>query len=248
MNWSTVFSVLIGLIGIDLLIIVHELGHYTVAKIFNVFVEKVQIGFGPAFYTKVGKNGTQYCLGLIPYGAFCRMDSYSLKNTSHIKKIIIYLAGPLFNFIFAILCYTIYLCMLSNPFGKALQMSVAQCINEFVMFFNAIGYMITGQAKIGETLSGFFKASLNMGEMTRNGFASGFGIGVETALWITASVSVSLGFANMIPIPALDGGFIFLIIIEMITKRTFSERFQIILQIIGLVLLLVVLPVVRFFF
>lgn len=246
--WSVTFSILIGLIGIDILVLFHELGHFAMAELLHVYVEKVQIGLGPSFASKTSARGTEYALGAIPYGAFCRMDNFSLREMHPLKRILIYLAGPIANIILTIICYTIYLTMLETPFSEALKLSVFQCNAEMRMFFNAIGNMITGQAKIGDTLSGWFKASMNIGNITRSGFAAGFITGVQTALWLTASVSVSLAFANLIPIPALDGGFILIYLIEWITGHEFSEKFQTIVQIIGLVLLLVVLPVVRFFF
>lgn len=246
--WSVVFSILIGLFGIDVLVIFHELGHYFAAKIFHVFVEKVQIGLGPSLASYTGERGTQYSVGVVPYGAFCRMDVYSLQCMHPVKRVLIYLSGPLFNIILAIVCYTFYLGLLNTPISEAFKLSVMQCNGEMRMFLNAIGNMITGQAKIGATLSGWIKASINMGNITRSGFAMGFITGLETSLWLTASVSVSLAFANLIPIPALDGGNILITMIEWITRHEFSELFQTIIQLVGLILLLVVLPVVRFFF
>lgn len=248
LSWSVVFSVLIGFLGIDILIIMHELGHFLAARIFHIYVEKIQIGLGPAAFKKLGENGTEYCLGIVPYGAFCKMDTTSLETSHPLKKILIYLAGPVFNIVFAIICYTLYLCFFNTSFFHAVNTATLQCINEMGMFISAIGKMITGQQKLSETLSGLFNTSRAIGEFTRAGFASGFRLGLESAIWISASVSVSLAFANLLPIPALDGGFILISLLELIFHKKISEKFQVILQITGLIILLVVLPVVRYFF
>ena len=59
-------------------------------------------------------------------------------------------------------------------------------------------------------------------------------------------ISVNLGIFNLLPIPALDGGSILFILIEMITKRPIPKKFEIGAKMISLSLLLLLMVVVTF--
>ena len=62
--------------------------------------------------------------------------------------------------------------------------------------------------------------------------------GVEPLLYITALISINLGIMNLLPIPALDGGRILTILIEMITKRRLPTKVEGAINGVGLILLL----------
>ena len=97
------------IITISLVVIVHEFGHFIVAKIFNVSIEKFSVGFGKVLYKK--QFGlTEFSLRLIPLGGFVKFyeeskikDLNLFKDISLLKRSLIVLAGPLINFIFAFL-------------------------------------------------------------------------------------------------------------------------------------------------
>ena len=59
-------------IGLGLVIFLHELGHFAVAKWCNVFVERFSIGFGPVFFSRKWGE-TEYALSLIPFGGYVKM-------------------------------------------------------------------------------------------------------------------------------------------------------------------------------
>ena len=61
-----------GLIALGILITVHELGHFLMAKFFGVTIEKFSIGFGPKLISFSGK-GTEYRISLIPLGGYVKM-------------------------------------------------------------------------------------------------------------------------------------------------------------------------------
>jgi regulator of sigma E protease len=100
-------SLLSFVITISLVVIVHEFGHFLVAKIFKVSVEKFSVGFGKVLYKKqIGL--TEFSLRMIPLGGFVKFyekskskDLNLFENISLYKKSLIVLAGPLINFIFA---------------------------------------------------------------------------------------------------------------------------------------------------
>ena len=65
-------SVLAFIIVIGILIVIHELGHFVVARLFGVGVERFSIGFGPVLWRYRGKE-TEYCLSAIPMGGYVKM-------------------------------------------------------------------------------------------------------------------------------------------------------------------------------
>ena len=107
-------SILSFIFTISLVVIIHELGHFAVAKLFNVSVEKFSVGFGRIVYKK--KIGiTEFSIRIIPLGGFVKFHEESkskklnlFEKISLFKKSLIVLAGPLINFIFAF-CLLLYL-------------------------------------------------------------------------------------------------------------------------------------------
>lgn len=100
------------IILLGVLITIHELGHFIVAKLCKVKVNEFAIGFGPAIWKKQGKE-TKYTLRLIPLGGYNSMegedeasdDERSFSKASVLKRIAIVLAGATVNIIFAIIIY-----------------------------------------------------------------------------------------------------------------------------------------------
>lgn len=100
------------IILLGVLITIHELGHFIVAKLCKVKVNEFAIGFGPAIWKKQGKE-TKYTLRLIPLGGYNSMegeeeasdDARSFSKASIPKRIAIVIAGATVNIIFAIIIY-----------------------------------------------------------------------------------------------------------------------------------------------
>ena len=96
------------------LITIHELGHFTVAKLCKVKVNEFAIGFGPTIWKKQGKE-TKYAIRLVPLGGFVSMegederseDEKSFSKASIPKRIAIVIAGATVNIIFALVIYFI---------------------------------------------------------------------------------------------------------------------------------------------
>lgn len=101
--------IIIALIGFSLLIIVHEFGHFIMAKINKIKVEEFSIGMGPIIFSVNGKE-TIYSLRMFPIGGYIKMlgeednndDIRSFSKQTPIRKISVILAGVTMNFIFAI--------------------------------------------------------------------------------------------------------------------------------------------------
>ena len=94
------------------LVFIHELGHFTVAKLCKVKVNEFAIGFGPVLFSKQGKE-TKYQLRLVPLGGFVSMEGeehYSeqegaFNKVKIPKRIAIVAAGGVVNIVFAVVLY-----------------------------------------------------------------------------------------------------------------------------------------------
>lgn len=105
------------LLALGILIAVHEYGHFWVARRCGVYVEKFSIGFGKALWRKVGKDGTEYTLAMIPLGGYVKMldervepveserRHMAFNNKKLWQRSAIVAAGPMANFVFAIFAY-----------------------------------------------------------------------------------------------------------------------------------------------
>lgn len=104
-------------IALGILITVHEYGHFWVARKNGVKVQKFSIGFGKTLWSKIGKDGTEYVIALIPLGGFVKMlddrvddvlpeDADKTFNGKNVyQRIAIIAAGPFANFAFAIVAF-----------------------------------------------------------------------------------------------------------------------------------------------
>ncbi len=103
-------KILIAALILCIVIIVHEFGHFLLAKTNGIVVEEFSVGMGPRILTTV-KGGTRYSLKLIPFGGACQMKgeddgdcsegSFGSKNVW--RRISVVAAGPIFNFVLAFL-------------------------------------------------------------------------------------------------------------------------------------------------
>lgn len=103
------------------LVFVHELGHFIFAKIFKVRVDVFSMGFGPKIFKKKWGE-TEYALSIVPLGGYVklygqdptetvepRFRNRSLGNLDAWKRFLVFVGGPLFNFLFAILVFALML-------------------------------------------------------------------------------------------------------------------------------------------
>ncbi|MCQ4166313.1 RIP metalloprotease RseP [Tahibacter harae] len=101
-------------VTLGLLVTFHEFGHYWVARRFGVKVLRFSIGFGKPLWTRIGKDGTEYCIAAIPLGGYVKfLDSreYDVGPAERSgdftakpiwQRMLIVIAGPAFNLIFTI--------------------------------------------------------------------------------------------------------------------------------------------------
>jgi len=119
-------QVLISLIGfliaITVLVGVHEFGHFWVARRFGIKVLRFSIGIGRPFFRWYDKLGTEYVLSVLPLGGYVALYGEKTgvsvpKSERHLSfshkpvyaRMAVLVAGPLFNFLFALIAYWLVL-------------------------------------------------------------------------------------------------------------------------------------------
>ena len=131
-------------------------------------------------------------------------------------------------------------------FFRALWESGRECFSNFVQSVSSLINVIRGKSSAGETLGGTFAASQSIGMLTTKSFAHGFNSGIRMVLFLLASVSISLAVANLLPIPALDGGLILVSFAELVTRRTFHPKMYLTLQVVGTIMIVLAIVLLSF--
>lgn len=116
---DSLISVLALIVTLGVLVTVHEFGHFWVARRLGVKVLKFSIGFGRPLWQRRGRDGTDYVIAALPLGGYVKMldgrEGEVPSDQAHqafdrqpiVSRIAIVLAGPLGNFLFAILAYSL---------------------------------------------------------------------------------------------------------------------------------------------
>jgi len=112
------YSVTAFIVALGMLVTVHEFGHFWVARRLGVKVLTFSVGFGRALWSRrYGKDETEFVVAMIPLGGYVRMLDESedavaaherhraFNRQSLSKRVAVVVAGPAFNFLFAIVAY-----------------------------------------------------------------------------------------------------------------------------------------------
>ncbi|MBQ7633880.1 MAG: RIP metalloprotease RseP [Alphaproteobacteria bacterium] len=124
---NILYYILPFIILLGILVFVHEFGHFIVARMLGVKVVAFSIGFGKELWSRTDKKGTEWKISAIPLGGYCQFlgdgdasssttdkalkkltktekkQAFALQSTW--KKIFIVVAGPLFNYLLAVLLF-----------------------------------------------------------------------------------------------------------------------------------------------
>ena len=110
-------TILLGIISIGILLFVHELGHFLIARFTGIRVEVFSIGWGRGILSFKWKE-TKIQIGWIPFGGYCKFAGDSPRDdiqeksdefysSSPYKRIVVALGGPVFNYIFAVILFSL---------------------------------------------------------------------------------------------------------------------------------------------
>jgi regulator of sigma E protease len=109
--------VLAFLVAIGVLVAVHEYGHFWMARRLGIRVLRFSIGFGRTLWARRGADGTEYALSAIPLGGYVKLlderegpidpalAAHAYNRKPVWARILVLLAGPLANFLFAVAAY-----------------------------------------------------------------------------------------------------------------------------------------------
>lgn len=108
-----ILNILLVILAFSVLIIIHELGHFALAKLNGVKVEEFAIGMGPKIFGVQGKE-TLYAIRAIPIGGYVKMlgeegdslDERAFSNKSPLRRLSIVAAGPIMNLLLAIVLFS----------------------------------------------------------------------------------------------------------------------------------------------
>lgn len=108
--WQTVYPILIAILFFELIILVHEGGHFFAAKMMKIKVNEFSIGMGPKLF-QFQKGDTKFTLRLILFGGYCAMegedsesdDKNSFANKKVIQRVFVVVAGAVMNLILGVL-------------------------------------------------------------------------------------------------------------------------------------------------
>lgn len=212
------------------LVLIHETGHFLVARLCKIKVNEFSIGFGPLIWKKETEK-TKYAIRLIPLGGYVSMlgeeersdEEGSFSKASIPKRIAIVAAGGLVNILFAILLYIILITIVTGNLITALTST-----GDFILaMWESIKLIFTGGVTV-DNLMGPIGISEVVAQTST----------VIDFLYIMALISMSLGVTNLLPFPPLDGGKILIYIIEWIRRKPLKENFELKLQMIGFLALI----------
>ncbi len=119
-------------VALSVIVAVHEYGHYIVGRWSGIHAEVFSIGFGPVLFSRIDKRGTRWQFAALPFGGYVKflgdadaassgadgaavskMDDAARRRTMHGAPLwarsATVAAGPLFNFIFSILVFAVYI-------------------------------------------------------------------------------------------------------------------------------------------
>lgn len=114
---SLAIAIVGSIVAIFSIIILHELGHYIVAKVCGIKILRFSVGFGKPIWKRVSRSGTEYVLALFPLGGYVKMlgegeevttpeDAHRAYNHKPLMvRMAVVASGPLMNFLIAIIAY-----------------------------------------------------------------------------------------------------------------------------------------------
>lgn len=201
LSYVNIISVIIVIFFITIL---HELGHFTAARIFNVKIKSFVCGIGPSIWEMKDKNSIRWKFGFIPLAGYVEFADQSdnekdiLFDYIHpFKKFIIAFSGPLINLLISLIIFQIYRNGLSS----------------LIEYIQAV-------------LNKIFCLKVHNNLKSPIGIISDINISnFQSIALFTAKISASVGIINLIPfLFVLDGGHMLIYIYECIFGLNVKSR------------------------
>ncbi|MBI2042311.1 MAG: site-2 protease family protein [Candidatus Nealsonbacteria bacterium] len=237
-----IITILVAFISLMGLMIIHEFGHFILAKKFGADVEEFGVGYPPRIFAK--KIGAVvYSLNLIPFGAFVNIkgekggieDPHSFAGKPMLQRVLIVLGGVISFWLVAILLLSIVAGVWGLPFVRGFetpspwyQAPLGGIIGTANLTIGVVqGWIMgvksmLGVAQLPPGVELEMMGPLGIFDLMRTYFA----MGINYYLFLVSLISVALALANLLPIPALDGGKIVFLAIEAIRKKPLNHKLE----------------------
>lgn len=240
-------SILAFLFVFTIVVLIHEFGHFIVARRLGINSYEFSIGFpfSPKIATLFKHKETEFTLRLLPLGGFVSFsknedESQSLEflKEDRWKRGIIISAGSIFNIIFAFLLIAVALLIGKNlPLNDAILSSIKTIEIVTIGTVQLIFNLFSGNSSM-DNLSGPIGIAVMAGKAANAGFIN--------LLYFTGLLSLSLGILNLLPLPALDGGHLVILTIESLKKSPLSQRTYQIIGIAGISFFIILTLIVSY--
>lgn len=227
---STIKNLFINLLAIQLIVLVHEAGHFFACNIFSIPTHTFSIGFGPALLkTKIGQ--TTFQLALLPLGGYVSMNVNKLNQAPYWQKMIVTLSGIINNILLTIIILITLAALFRSPIIIQARNSLTSSVSS--LFSSLLrGSLFFGSPRVERYR--YFGHALQQEGIIFNGLTQ--------FLLIVATFSLEIGLFNLLPIPLLDGSQALQYTVEALPFTSFLPQpflhLLYLLVVIGLILLL----------
>ena len=201
---------IIALLLIGFVILAHEFGHFIAARIVNIPIKIFSIGFGPKLWA-VKKRETEYRIAMIPLGGYVMPDVEDDKEFLALplyKRIVMTAGGPLASIILPLFCFALANCISTGISPNSL---FVKPFDQTYSVFSAVAVSLLGIFSQHSQLSGIIGVVAQGGQF--------IGVSFVKAIQFAGLISLNLAVLNFVPLPVLDGGKIFLYLMEGIHPK-----------------------------
>jgi membrane-associated protease RseP (regulator of RpoE activity) len=260
---ATGLHVLLAIFGLSLLVIVHEAGHYLVARAAGMRVTRFSIGFGPVIVSYRPRNSpTTFALGAVPFFAYVmiagmnpaedgdRNDPALYSNKSAWKRIAAIAGGPFANYVAA--CALVFAVAVGLGWPVARPGVVGEPSYQRLEVADAARLAVVYPWQL--TLANLEGMADMIGRRTTEGLTGPVGMskliaeqaeqGAFAFAHVLIALSVAMGLFNLLPFPFLDGGRLIFLGCELVTRRRVNPHVEAVVHAAGMLLLLGVISLV----
>ncbi|MBQ4226902.1 MAG: RIP metalloprotease, partial [Clostridia bacterium] len=143
--------------------------------------------------------------------------------------------------------YGRYDCNVLGAVGESFKFMYHTAVETYRALIGLIGNLFTGGRIEEGTVSGVVGIVSNVSTSLRASFSDALSLGLLRMMLFIMVISLSLGIMNLLPLPALDGGRLILLIFEWITGKHVNRKVEAYINLAGLALLLGIMLVVTYF-
>lgn len=254
---------MILLLLLSLAIILHELGHFIVAKCFGVRVERFFLFFDPGFclYSTGKRFSTEFRVGWLPLGGYMRFQSsegeeqpkWSLFAQHPAKRLAVFLAGVIVNLTLAygsLFAWARYYYYPESEYSnvyvmeKTIRWSVnimddcrIRLAELYVPKVSGESDDNTSTATIAEQNSGVKKETYTNRFFPTRSMINDTDLAPRRLLWKFGFINLAFFLLNLLPIPPLDGAQCLFAVYEWITRKPLNEKIRLILSLTGMAII-----------